>query len=522
MRRVFAVTSCALLLFVSGSVSATEFVINGDFETDHGEFVVWPGYVGMSNEAGDAFNPGEIAEWVGEGGRGINHGNPPSPNSWGVTGGVGVNPIANGDAPFRDNGDNDTHVAFLQGAAELTQSVTGLSIGQEYRLSWDFNARDCCGDFPIGELLLNGDSFAAGDFEEEIFPVGGAEPWYSEEIGFTADSTDLSISFTSIASTGGDATMLLDNIVLFTPDDSTNLLSNGDFETSPEDYNVWPGYSGEGITPFRDNGENYSAAAFLQGTASLQQNITGLTPGEEYKLSLDFNARNCCDDNPVANLLLNGDFVEDFPGEAFDDGMIEPVGAGNPWYRFEHVFVADDSELDLRIETFPFAGGDSTLVIDNVSIMDNTTSVDGDFNGDGQLTAVDIDLLNEEIRAGTNLAEFDVTGDGSVNDADRSFWVETLKNTYFGDSNLDGLFDSADFVAVFTRGEYEDTTPFNSTWEDGDWNGDGDFNSTDFVAAFTGGGYEQGPRAATSAVPEPNGALLALTALLGLVARRRA
>ena len=61
--------------------------------------------------------------------------------------------------------------------------------------------------------------------------------------------------------------------------------------------------------------------------------------------------------------------------------------------------------------------------------------------------------------------------------------------TVVGDSNGDGKFDSADFVAVFIAGEYEDDISGNSSFEEGDWNGDGDFNSSDFVAAFEAGIY---------------------------------
>lgn len=130
--------------------------------------------------------------------------------------------------------------------------------------------------------------------------------------------------------------------------------------------------------------------------------------------------------------------------------------------------------------------------------------VEGDFNGDQELNALDIDLLTNEVRAGTNNAAFDLTGDSIVNRDDRTRWVEELKQTYFGDSNLDGEFNSSDFVVVFTAGEYEDGVDDNSTWADGDWNGDGDFDSTDFVSAFTSGGYEKGPRVGLVAVPEPS------------------
>lgn len=42
--------------------------------------------------------------------------------------------------------------------------------------------------------------------------------------------------------------------------------------------------------------------------------------------------------------------------------------------------------------------------------------------------------------------------------------MEDLKNTYFGDATLDGEFNSGDFVAAFTAGQYEDALPGDSTW----------------------------------------------------------
>ena len=143
----------------------------------------------------------------------------------------------------------------------------------------------------------------------------------------------------------------------------------------------------------------------------------------------------------------------------------------------------------------------------------------GDFDGSGVLDAADIDQLSQAVTVGT--LSFDLNNDAAVNQEDRRVWVEDLKKTYFGDSNLDGEFNSGDFVVAFTAGEYEDAVVGNSTWGEGDWDGDGDFNSSDFVAAFSAGGYENGPRPAV-AVPEPASISLVLLGLLSLcrVARR--
>ena len=143
----------------------------------------------------------------------------------------------------------------------------------------------------------------------------------------------------------------------------------------------------------------------------------------------------------------------------------------------------------------------------------------GDFNADGVLDAIDIDLLNSAI--GATDPAFDLNSDGIVSTADRTVWVEDLKNTFFGDSNLDGEFNTSDFIHVFQRNDYEDGIVSNSGWSDGDWNGDEEFDSSDFIVAFQGGGFESGPRASVSSVPEPSGLLLLIVGLCGVTMRRR-
>ena len=104
---------------------------------------------------------------------------------------------------------------------------------------------------------------------------------------------------------------------------------------------------------------------------------------------------------------------------------------------------------------------------------------------------------------------------------DLNVWVEDLKQTSFGDANLDGEFSSADLVAVFSAGEYEDMIENNSGWAEGDWDADSDFTSADLVVAFAEGGYEQGPRLASKGVPEPTSVVMAVLGVLGFLAVSR-
>ena len=175
------------------------------------------------------------------------------------------------------------------------------------------------------------------------------------------------------------------------------------------------------------------------------------------------------------------------------------------------------------------ANVDPDYLFDNIILRtaediapDDAMPIVGDTNLDGVIDTADIDLLSAAVRDGTVGDQFDINDDGSVNNEDRIAWVTGVSGTWFGDSNLDGEFSSADFVQVFSFGEYEDGIDGNSTWETGDWNGDSDFTSGDFVEAFADGGYEKGPRGAVAAVPEPSGLLALVVGMLVAFSRARA
>jgi hypothetical protein len=124
--------------------------------------------------------------------------------------------------------------------------------------------------------------------------------------------------------------------------------------------------------------------------------------------------------------------------------------------------------------------------------MNDSTSRRGDFNLDGVVDILDVDRLCGEIQAGGLDDRFDLTGDGSVNSNDLNELIVEVLGTNFGDANLDGIFNSSDFVTAFSAGEYEDDVEGNSTWADGDWNCDGEFTTSDLVFALQAGGYVSG------------------------------
>jgi hypothetical protein len=252
------------------------------------------------------------------------------------------------------------------------------------------------------------------------------------------------------------------------------------------------------------------------------------------------------------NFGLPGDAIRTAPDTVFDDVWYHVGATVDMENAIAQIYVDGELQsasgglnIDMKTDG-PFEIGrmlndwDLHGIIDDVQIYDGILSDDeivalfqnpgsaigfdpstpGDYNDDGLVNLADINLQAEAMNQGSpDLAVFDENGDGVVNLADRTIWVRDHAGTWIGDANLDGEFNSGDFVSVFTVGKYETGQP--AGWQEGDWNGDQVFGSGDFVTAFTDGGYEAGQRMAVSAVPEPTSILLPGLILTGILMRRR-
>ncbi|MCA9196999.1 MAG: PEP-CTERM sorting domain-containing protein [Planctomycetales bacterium] len=227
------------------------------------------------------------------------------------------------------------------------------------------------------------------------------------------------------------------------------------------------------------------------------------------------------DEDNIGRLYIDGEFDSEFDYTSVPDFDADITSIGSV------LRAADCCNFtglidDVSIYSFALPESDVAALFAGTSPLSINIpgGILGDFDNSGALDAADIDLLNQAIMGGD--AAFDLDNNGMADAEDRRVWVEDLKYTYFGDSNLDGEFNTSDFVQVFTAGEFEDTTAGNSTWAEGDWNGDGDFTTADFVLAFSSGGFESGPRPATPAsVPEPSSGVLLALGILGFASRRR-
>ena len=177
-----------------------------------------------------------------------------------------------------------------------------------------------------------------------------------------------------------------------------------------------------------------------------------------------------------------------------------------------------ESLTEWRLAEDDCCGGSRNFagLMDDVSIWNEALDLE-------QLGALHAGTETPLTLAGIGGDPLDPLNDGTLaGPAGRADYVHNVLGTWVGDSNLDGEFNSSDFVVVFTAGEYEDGVLGNSSWVTGDWDGDQEFNSSDFVAAFMDGGFEQGARPVVRAVPEPNAVVLLFSAgLVGMATCRR-
>ena len=166
---------------------ASPIVPNGDFETDAATFTAYPGYVGSPG------NPSQVTDFAGP------------------SGGYGVNPSGTGSAPFRDNGNDSTNVLFIQsGGTTLTQTIPGFVVGDAYTLTFDYNARNCCGGTPGITVALG-----SGTFTDPLdTPVGGTNPYHQGSLNFVASGTSQTLSINKFDAVAGDSTALYDNFVI--------------------------------------------------------------------------------------------------------------------------------------------------------------------------------------------------------------------------------------------------------------------------------------------------------------------
>lgn len=196
-------------------------------------------------------------------------------------------------------------------------------------------------------------------------------------------------------------------------------------------------------------------------------------------------------------------------GEQGDAGVIvifdQPIDRRN--LQASHFRVGDETATDLTwqdanraIIRIPFSvptgvtiqvaeGAALTLAGSPITQIEAMLDIRTDANVDGVISAEDIDFLCQRIQSGAPDLGLDYNRDGQLDLGDYQYLPDKLFSAPIGDANLDGKFDSRDFVVVFAQGKYE--SDGRAGWAEGDWNCDGKFDTADLVAAFAAGHYKR-------------------------------
>lgn len=143
----------------------------------------------------------------------------------------------------------------------------------------------------------------------------------------------------------------------------------------------------------------------------------------------------------------------------------------------------------------------------------------GDFNFDTQLSSDDIELLCTAINQGEGASEFDLTGDDMVNLQDLAFWVEDIRETFLGDTDLDSEVVFGDFLQLSNNYGLPIADGTNR-WDVGDFNCDREVEFGDFLSLA--GNFGRTSQDNVSSVPEPHNALLFVPGFLLLIIFQRA
>lgn len=176
------------------------------------------------------------------------------------------------------------------------------------------------------------------------------------------------------------------------------------------------------------------------------------------------------------------------PYDSSFDGAVLRFAYDDNWYpdtdgegRSLEIVDASAHPADWTVAT----GWRASLDIDGSPGSDGSTVVaQGDFNGDGSVDVVDVDILANAIVTMSEDTRFDLNQDGVVDVDDQQFLVVDLLETRAGDTNIDGFVDFPDFLALSGNFGQNDRA-----WSDGDFDANGVVDFSDFLLLSANFGF---------------------------------
>ena len=216
---------------------------------------------------------------------------------------------------------------------------------------------------------------------------------------------------------------------------------------------------------------------------------------------------------------------------AMDDADPNYVPSINDVHGLSFILVGFNGEAGATpdIATLMTDFGNGANTIGDPTTWNSVTLVESvvepilcDFDGDNSCDVVDIDLLGEEIIAGTNNVDFDLTGDGMVDLADQTQWradaatENGFAESYLsGDANLDGSVLVGDLNALGTN-----WLASPNLWSRGDFNANGMVDVADLNLLALNWQESITLAAAQGTVPEPSCIMMIIMGLTGLTVLR--
>ncbi len=297
---------------------------------------------------------------------GVTGGNPSVVNKFSAT---GLANVFNNDGNNLNDGTRAMANDFLYGGPSQGITITGLELGAEYvatiySVGWENGTR--AATFSVGNdrLTVNQDHF--GD---------------NNGIAFTYRyiATDVSVTLNFNQLEGNSIHVYgFSNYELNPP--TVPQIANPSFEA--DNFTTFPGYvsgngpitgwsalGGHGVNPgtfggpFTDNGTipDGTKAAFLQEDGALSQVVSGFIVGASYQISYYENAR--LGGVPACEVKVNGNTV-------VAAHNVSPVGGSTPYRQVvSDPFTATASSMEIAFIKSNPQGGDTTLLIDNVSFL---------------------------------------------------------------------------------------------------------------------------------------------------------
>ena len=294
---------------------------------------------------------------------------------WAGADGQGLNPAAG--SPFADNGaiPDGTQVGFLQGTATFSNTIAGLTSGQQYELSFRVNARN--GAPPTMSVDVGGSTLVKSD----VNPVGGANPYKYVVRTFTATGATMPLNIHSTV-LDGDRTLLVDDVRITEKPNAAWSVS------------AWTGDADSGIDSGLTYTHRYNLGAATNATINGVElvGVGGGAPSSTVAGDFSQNAPALIngDTNNITgdSATLANDFVYDGkPAVLTLSGLVDGQA-----YRTTIFGVAWDAATSNRTVTFE-AGGERFTVDESQFDNNNGIRVDYEFVADGDSLVITYDPL---------------------------------------------------------------------------------------------------------------------------------